>query len=177
MNVEVRTMALRLELRAEAEQRIIEGPIVPWGETARISRTVTEVFTRGAFVGTDPENLPLLATHDREQLPIGRAVELRDDPTAWWGAFKVSRTRLGDEVLELVNDRALTGLSVGFLPVPGGDRWNTTHTRVERIRALAHHVGVVPWPAYPGARIEAVRAALVPPEDAPLLTLARLQRR
>lgn len=64
--------------------------------------------------------------------------------------------RLGDEVLELVSDRALTGLSVGFLPVPGGDRWNAAPDRVERLRAQAHHVGVVP----------AVSAAAIPSSTA-----------
>jgi phage head maturation protease len=38
-------------------------------------------------------------------------------------------------------------VSVGFLPMVGGDRWNADRTRVERIYALAHHVGVVPFPA------------------------------
>jgi hypothetical protein len=37
-------------------------------------------------------------------------------------------------------------VSVGFLPMVGGDRWNADRTRVERIQALAHHVGVVPLP-------------------------------
>jgi uncharacterized protein len=87
----------------------------------------------------------------------------------------VSKTRLGDEVLELVRDGALTGLSVGFLPVVGGDRWNADRTRVERVKALAHHVGVVPFPAYNDARIAAVRAALAPPT--PRLRIARLRRR
>jgi uncharacterized protein len=127
---------------------------------------------RARSAAPDPGDLPLLALHDRQTLPIGVAVELRDEPARWFGAFKVSRTRLGDEVLELVNDRALTGLSVGFLPVPGGDRWNAARTRVERIRALAHHVGVLPFPAFASARIAAVRSASSP---TPLLDLARLR--
>jgi uncharacterized protein len=176
VTLQVRTMALALELRGEPDGRTLEGAIVPYGQEARISRTVVEVFTRGVFTGTDPAALPLLALHDREQLPIGRAVELRDEPSQWWGAFKVSATRLGDEVLELVRDGALTGLSVGFMPMPGGDRWNATRTRVERTRAQAHHVGVVPFPAYQGARIAAVRAAGASAEGTPLLDLARLLR-
>jgi HK97 family phage prohead protease len=178
-DTETRIWPLQLELRGEPDGRTLEGAIVPYGQEARIGPSVVETFAPGAFAGTDPATLPLLALHDRQTLPIGRAVELRDQAAEWWGAFNVSRTRLGDEVLELVRDGALTGLSVGFLPVPGGDRWNATRTRVERVRARAHHVGVVPFPAYEGARIAAVRTAGPPPElYVPMLAkLAALLRR
>jgi HK97 family phage prohead protease len=171
MTVLTREFALELEVRAEG--RTLEGTVVPYGEEARIGPRVVEVWRPGAFVGTNPGDLPLLALHDHERLPIGVAVELRDEPTRWFGAFKVSRTRLGDEVLELVNDRALTGLSVGFLEVAGGNRWNPTRTRVERVRAQAHHVGVVPFPAFASARIAAVRGDAC--SHTPLLDLARLR--
>jgi HK97 family phage prohead protease len=168
-----RTFTAALEVRDDGDGRTLEGTVVPFGVETRIGPRLVEVFHPGAFAGTDSATLPLLALHDRETLPIGIGVELRDEPTRWWGAFRVSKTRLGDEVLELV--RALTGLSVGFLPVVGGDRWNADRTRVERVKALAHHVGVVPFPAYNDARIAAVRAALAPPT--PRLRIARLRRR
>jgi uncharacterized protein len=169
-----REFALDLELRADG--RTLEGTVVPYGEEARIGPRLVEVWHRGAFEGTDPASVPLLVLHDRQTLPIGRAVELRDEPARWFGAFRVSKTRLGDEVLELVNDRALTGLSVGFVPVPGGDRWNAARTRVERIRAQAHHVGVVPFPAFASARIATVRAGGGDRSGMPLATLARRYR-
>jgi hypothetical protein len=175
-SIEIRTFTAALEVREDDDgHRTLEGTIVPFNTETRIGRNLVEVFHPGAFAGTDPASLPLLALHDREQLPIGRAVELRDEPARWFGAFRVSKTRLGDEVLELVRDGALTGLSVGFLPVPGGDRWNRDRTRVERVRAQAHHVGVVAFPAYDDARIAAVRAAHGP--GTPRVRLARLLRR
>jgi HK97 family phage prohead protease len=146
MTILVRTSTAELEVRDDGDGRTLEGTIVPFGVETRIGPRLVEVFHPGAFAGTDPATLPLLALHDRQTLPIGVGVELRDEPTRWFGAFHVSKTRLGDEVLELVRDGALTGLSVGFLPVVGGDRWNADRTRVERIHALAHHVGVVPFP-------------------------------
>jgi HK97 family phage prohead protease len=170
MTVLTREFALELEVRAEG--RVLEGTVVPYHEEARIGPRLVEVWRPGAFAGTDPASIPLLALHDRQTLPVGVAVELRDEPARWFGVFKVSRTRLGDEVLELVNDRALTGLSVGFLEVAGGNRYNADRTRVERIRALAHHVGVVPFPAFASARIAAVRSAS---SSTPLLDLARLR--
>ncbi len=176
--LEVRSYAAELEVRAGGDGRTIEGTIVPYGQEARIGPRTVEMFHPGAFAGTRPEAVPLLTLHNRETLPIGRAVELRDEPARWYGAFRVSKTSLGDEVLELVRDGALTGLSVGFYPVPGGDRWTRDRARVERIRARAHHVGVVPFPAYDDARIAAVRAAIPPPDPAlPLRTRVALMLR
>jgi uncharacterized protein len=65
--------------------------------------------------------------------------------------WRISKTALGDEVLELVRDGAVSGLSIGFVPVT--DRWTLDRSRVERVRALLDHVAVVRQPAYPEARI------------------------
>ena len=64
--------------------------------------------------------------------------------------WKISETSLGDEVLELVRDGAVTDLSIGFIPVT--DRWSTDRSQVERVRAPLDHVAVVRTPAYPDAR-------------------------
>ena len=66
----------------------------------------------GAFADADATQIPLLAVHDHESLPIGRAIALTDGPLGLDAELRVSQTRLGDEVLELVRDGAATGLSV-----------------------------------------------------------------
>jgi HK97 family phage prohead protease len=87
------------------------------------------------------------------------------------GVWKISKTALGDEVLELVRDGAVSGLSIGFVPIT--DRWAPDRSRVERLRAALDHVAVVRTPAYPDARIAALRAAQN--STWPLLNLARLR--
>jgi uncharacterized protein len=169
-----RTLPLGLAVRAEGDGRTLEGVVMPWGETAKVG-AYSESFAPGAFDGTDPAAIPLLAQHDRERLPIGRALEFCNETTGFVGAFRVSKTSAGDDVLELVRDGAVSGLSVGFLPLPDGDRWSADRTRVERTRAQLIEVSVVGFPAYDGARIAAVRAQLEPAR-APLLALARLRR-
>jgi len=153
--------------------------VVPYDVETRIGH-YTEVFRHGAFADADPAELVLLATHERQALPIGRPVELRDEPTRWYGAFRVSATRAGDEVLALARDGVRLGLSVGFVPVAGGDRWSADRRRVERVKVAAHHIAVVPFPAYEGAEVLAVRTA-GPPRDphAPLLArvYAEMMRR
>jgi HK97 family phage prohead protease len=176
------TYPAALHLRDGGDGRTLEGPLLPWGVEARVldrGRLVVEVFERGAYADVDPARVPLTATHpkDNQQLPIGVTVELRDEADALHGAWHVSKTALGDEVLELARDGVPLGLSVGFMEVAGGSRWSPDRRRVTRTRAALDHVAVVRVPAYAGAGVQGVRAAHGPALASPLATLARLRVR
>jgi HK97 family phage prohead protease len=179
MTILTREVATGLHLRAEPEQRVLFGPLLPWGVEARVldrGRLVVETFARGALAGADPGRIVLTATHPKDagQLPIGRLVELEERDDAAWMAARVSKTAAGDEVLELVADGVGLGLSVGFREVVGGNRWSPDRRRVVRTRAELDHVAVVRSPAYVGAGVVGVRdQGSWPPEAYPLLTLAR----
>jgi HK97 family phage prohead protease len=164
--IELRAYVGGLEVRDDG--RTIIGRAVPYNEPTDIGPYV-ETFVPDAFAGVDPSAVPLTATHPRshDELPIGVAVELRNEPDGLHGAFRVSDVELGNDVLTLVRDGAVTGLSIGF--VPDVDRWSQDRTSVERVRARLDHVAVVRSPAYPGARIAAVRTG----QATPLLRLAR----
>jgi len=169
-----------LHVRDGGDGRTIEGPLLPWGVEARVldrGRMVVEVFERGALADANPARVPLTATHprDNQTLPIGVTVELEERADAAYGAWRVSKTALGDEVLELARDGVPLGLSVGFMEVAGGSRWSPDRRRVTRTRAALDHVAVVRVPAYAGAGIAGVRAASGPAPGTPLLTLARLR--
>jgi HK97 family phage prohead protease len=97
---------------------------------------------------------------------------LREENDGLRGEWKVSKTELGDEVLELVRDGAISGLSIGF--IADQDRWSTDKRTVQRVRAHLDHVAIVRVPAYPTARIVDVRTAQA--STAPLTRLA-LRRR
>jgi HK97 family phage prohead protease len=157
-----RSFTSPLQVRDGGDGRTLVGPVLPWGVEARVvdrGRLVTETFERGALQGTDPGRIPLTALHPRDAgtLPIGVTVELRDDADALHGAWHVSKTTIGDEVLELARDGVPLGLSVGFMDLPGGSRWNTERTRVTRTRAALDHIAVVRVPAYAGAGVVGVR--------------------
>jgi len=166
------------ELEVRSDGRTLEGTLMPWGQPASIvepgSRYV-EVFVRGAFDGTDPADVPLTRLHPRTgaDLPIGVGVEFDDQPARLRGAWHVSDVEEGNEVLELARDKVPLGLSVGFAEVHGGSRWNHARTHVERVKATLDHVAVVRAPAYPGARITAVRGAHL--LSLPRLRVARLR--
>jgi uncharacterized protein len=166
-----------LAIRDGGDGRTLHGPVLPWGIEARVEdrgRLVTETFERGALHGTDPGRVPLTATHPRDAgtLPIGVTVELEDRADAAWGAWHVSDTLLGNEVLALARDGVPLGLSIGFAEVPGGSRWSADRQRVTRTRALLDHIAVVRVPAYAGAGVVGVRTARGRPTPV-LLTLLR----
>jgi HK97 family phage prohead protease len=153
-----------LHLRDDGDGRTLVGAVVPWNVEARVldrGRMVVETFERGALAGADPARVPLCATHPRDAgtLPIGVTVELEERDDAAWGAWRVSRTALGDEVLSLASDGVPLGLSVGFAEVAGGSRWSADRRRVTRTRTLLDHVAVVRVPAFAGAGVVGVREA------------------
>jgi len=164
MTVLIREVATGLAVRDDGDGRTLHGPLLPWGVEARVldrNRMVVETFERGALAGTDPGRIPLTARHpvDQQQLPIGRMTELEERTDAAWGSWRVSKTAVGDEVLELARDGVPLGLSIGFMEVPGGSRWSPDRRRVVRTRALVDHVAVVRTPAYVGAGVVGVREA------------------
>jgi phage head maturation protease len=179
-DVLVRALTTDLQVRDDGDGRTLHGPLVPWGVEARVldrGRLVVETFERGALADADPSRIPLTALHpkDNQQLPIGVTVELEERADAAWGAWRVSKTALGDEVLALARDGVPLGLSIGFLEVPGGSRWSPDWRRVARTRALVDHIAIVRRGAYVGAEVVGVRSE---PEHIarPLLaTLARLR--
>ncbi len=166
------TRATLTDLELRADGRTLVGLAVPYDVEARIG-SYTEIFRRGAFLDAvaNPATVKLLGGHDANALPLGRALTLREDTTGLVGEFRVSATRAGDDVLALIADGAVSGLSIGFIPAEGGDRWNRDRTLVERVKAALAEVSIVAFPAYAGAGILAVREAL--PSRAHLLGLAR----
>jgi uncharacterized protein len=100
----------------------------------------------------------VLADHNHEKWPIGRAQVLREDPDGLYAELRISRTRDGDEALELIRDGALDGLSIGFEPIAQQHRDDiVVHTEIK-----LREISVVAWPAYETARISAVRAVMPP---------------
>jgi uncharacterized protein len=141
--------------------RTVVGIAVPWDSPTEIrgeGRPYSEVWRRGSFsksVAERANKVKTFAKHARGRLPIGRALLLRDDPVGLYSELRISATEAGDEVLELVRDGTLDGLSIGFSPIK--DRWNTRRDVVERLEAALHEISVVDYPAFAGATITGVR--------------------
>ena len=166
-----------VEIRAAGDGRTIVGCAVPFDRPTDVGGYV-ESFTRGAFARTIAERgaarVKVLAQHATGVNPIGRATVLREDPAGLHVELKISRTQLGDEVLALIDDGALDGLSVGFQPIRAVH--NPSTGVVERTEVRLDEISVVSFPAYDGARVLAVRAA-TPQQQSALTELDLIRRR
>jgi HK97 family phage prohead protease len=147
----------RLEVRSE-EQRLIDIRILPWGVVGRTSEGSERVL-RGAFRRTDPASVTLEAIGAHGNEPgvrlAGRSVALEDREDGQYGTFRVSRTRDGDELLELARDGVYRAASAVFAPVASR---RATDGVIERTAADLVRVGIVERGAYPGAEVLAVRS-------------------
>ena len=161
---EQRSFAIPLEFRNGGDGRTVGGLVVPYGTPTEIrdrTGSYTEVFRPGAFAKTIAERgskvkLFIEHSHQQNRLPIGRATSLVDTKPGVLGDFYVSRTRDGDEALELIRDGALDAFSVGFEPIQND--WTSDRSAVERVEARLWEVSLVGIPAYEDALVSSVRS-------------------
>jgi len=162
--IENRKYTVEFELRLSGgDGRTIYGLAVPYDKEQRISSTLTEVFRKGVFADVirAPHRVKLLRGHGENNV-LGRATLLKETDDGLYAEFRISKTREGDEALELVKDGALDQLSIGFMPIKNRKRSDGV---MERIKAHLAEVSLVTFGAYGDmAAIAGVR------EGEPLLT-------
>ncbi len=99
----------------DIEGRTISG----WISTPEVDRD-GEIVLPGAFdahLDVYRSNPVLLTFHKHKDLPVGKAIELEASDKGLWGKFKIAKTSLGNEVLQLVAEGCLRGFSAGFVPI------------------------------------------------------------
>lgn len=119
----------------------------------------TETIAPDAF-GTParPNRIKVLRDHEVQRL-IGHCRTVHPNRAdGLYATFHVAQTPLGDESLTLAKDGSLH-VSMGFAADPEGDEWNRDRTSVVRHRCLLWEISLVPFPAYEGADVLAVRRA------------------
>jgi len=162
-------------------ERVIDLIAVPYDEEALVviaGRTVRERVAAGAFAGVTGD-VVVNRAHDRER-PLGKVVKFHPgDPRGLRTEVRISDTSEGHDILALADDGLLSA-SIGFAPLPGGEQWSTDRSSLTVTRAVLGHIALTGDPAYPGARVLAVRsgagegAARVP---TPILDRILLERR
>lgn len=162
-DVQYRSFTPDLEVRSGGDGRTICGIVVPWNAPTRINDTTVEQFARGAF--NHQLGKPSRVRLEREHVQLGGVLigagqAMRNDAAGLYMELRASKTREGDETLELVKDGALDQLSVAFHErqsrvVAGGI--------TERVTADLRAVAVVMVGAYGElASIAAVRSQQIP---------------
>ncbi len=168
----IRDFVADIEIRSDGTGRTVHGILVPYNTPARVSDggpSYEEMFVLGAFErdiearNGDFRGVKFLYQHNHDE-PIGRAVELREDASGLFGAFRVAKTARGDEVLELLREGVLDSFSIGFRPVdPAPGDPIKVGEPVVRTKASLRETSLVTFPAYAGALVAGVRA--IEPED------------
>lgn len=127
-----------------------------------------EVFRRGAFahLTAAARHTELKYTHD-PGMPYGFGIDLVEDPHYLLGSFRVAPSQAGDQLLALVNDEQLRGVSIGYVAGshPGDNRATVDGSGrlVERMRVKRlPHVALTPAPAFVDAMVLAVREQVDP---------------
>ena len=146
-DIENRRYSVEFELRlADGDGRTIYGMAVPYNKEQRINATVTEIFRKGVFADVirAPHRVKLLRGHGENNV-LGRATLLKETDEGLYAEFRISKTREGDEALELVRDGALDQLSIGFMPIKNRKRPDGV---MERIKAHLAEVSLVTFGAY-----------------------------
>lgn len=131
------------------EKREVYGRILPYNETIQHNGR-DHTYGEGALADVDWSKTVLLLHHDPKQ-PIGKMTALEHKPDGAYGTFKVSKTRKGDETLNLAVDGVLS-FSVGVDP---GDRSKDgIYNKVKRLLETS----LVSFAAFPSAEVLSVHS-------------------
>jgi phage head maturation protease len=188
--VEMRSAGVAID-DVDFKERIITVIAVPYERPAMVEYRQAvwqEVFSRSAFKGIEARQKPIPAcaqldtvdgghSHSGSRL-IGRVINsYPDSEPGLITDVKVSKTDAGDETLQLANDHVLSP-SVAFrMNNPYKDQELDRRTMVRRInRAFVDHLAFVGVPAYPDAKVLAVRGASGPRTETELPPLAETPR-
>lgn len=171
MGIHVRQFQSTFEVRDVADEgdgRTVYGRVVPYGEVATFideydhNRVKKERFARGTLGPQVNAFNRVLLSFEHENgfintIGYGRAVHEEDD--GMYGAFRLYRPD-ADKAREMIQE-SHPFMSVEFEPI----RSEMDGDVIVRRRVHLRRVGVVPDPAYLGARVLAVRSAAVEPES------------
>ncbi len=147
---EIKKRELHMRAAVDAEARTVTGMGVPYGETISVWGQ-RERFAPGSV---EAEGCKLFSRH---RDPIGLVTDQRDDASGWYPTGKFSSTVAAEEARQLSLDGVLDGLSVGFEPVEWHMERDDEGDVIVYDRAIVREVSLVPFPAYPSARVESVR--------------------
>lgn len=176
---EVRTYpAHRLEVRdieTDAALTQLHGRAVPYGERINVG-WYDETIAPGCFTKSISEAaraLPLLLWHDNRSWPVGAAREWTESDGGLDAVWTLDDSDLAQRAARQARDGFMTGLSVGFAPMPHGSKWEFVEADVyDPGEGVVDHVirtegrlletSLTPTPAYAGAGVSLVRSADVP---------------
>lgn len=105
----------------DVDKGIIEARIVPYEYEADLGGGLHEIFSPHAFASAigNPSRCKVTDQQHNRTVNIGKAVQLRDEDDALYGALRIVDTSAGRDVLTLLREKILEELSVEFQAVKG----------------------------------------------------------
>jgi HK97 family phage prohead protease len=128
-----------------------------------------DMVMRGAFRDTLAQRgirrIPMLFQHDPAE-PVGIWFALREDAHGLYARGRlIPDVKRGRELIALIEQGAIDGLSIGFRTVKGRV---DPKTRVRKLEAVElWEISIVTFPLLAGARVRAVKEASSPPLSRP----------
>jgi HK97 family phage prohead protease len=157
----------------------LRGCVVPYGVNTAVGGFM-ESFAPGVFAASlaNERAVPLLAHHDRYAEAIGRSLAFVDGAEGLVGSFAFNDSAGGQAARQAAHAHGLTGLSVGFRPMPGG--FDVTEVDgVEHVvhrQAILDEVSLVTTPAYLESQVLEVRGVGLLTPDMAMAAQARSQQ-
>lgn len=94
---------------ADVEGRTVRGYAATWD-----ADSVGDIILQGAFKKTLSERADRVKLLWEHSSPIGKPTLMREDDVGLYTEALVSKTRLGDEALELMRDGVIDQMSIGY---------------------------------------------------------------
>jgi uncharacterized protein len=117
------------------EERTFKGYASTFGNVDEVG----DIIESGAFTKTISERGPngskqikILWQHE---MPLGMPIHMEEDSKGLYVEGKISKTRLGDEALELMRDGVVDRMSIGF-SIPGGKTEYDAQMGVRKIKEV-----------------------------------------
>lgn len=136
--------------------RTFEGYASTFNNTDRVGDVIKPgAFTKTIDEGLRSKKIKILWQHYE---PLGMPIEMREDSHGLFVKGRISRTRLGDEAIELMKDGVVDKLSIGF-DIPNGKQDYDSNSRIRTIHEIKlHEFSLVTFPANEEAAITAVKS-------------------
>jgi HK97 family phage prohead protease len=141
-------------------RREISGLAVPYNVEATVSDGTRVKIMRGALPVDGPAP-KLLQNHDGTDI-VGLVTARKDEEDGMYFTARISKTRAGDDAIELIKDGAIDAVSIGIDPIKATyDKAGVLIVKAARWRELS----IVGEPAFADARITQIAATSIPIND------------
>ncbi|WP_338749802.1 HK97 family phage prohead protease [Bacillus sp. FJAT-52991] len=155
--VDIEKKSLTFEIKAvDDETNIVEGYASTFGGEPD---AYDDVIVKGAFAKTIQENgdrIKFLWQHNWDK-PIGKVIELREDEIGLYFKAKISETNKGKEAMQLMKDRVIDRLSIGYNTIK---REYDSETGIRYLKEISlFEISAVTFPANDRAIITAAKNA------------------